>query len=143
MRLPDVRRPRHQEQHKPSVTASVPTGATVLWDKTAAGIQSDVSIAANNVITGTLTKVASWPGAGFDPAKGTHFLAIHFKADTGYSLKTECVPSQGQLSASFTDDDAVGQITADTKAIRCYVYKSGSDDPLYYVDYPLNVTLGS
>ena len=101
-----------------------------------------MAIDRNNRITGTLKKVSSWPTPGWDPAKGVHFLAIHFKAPAGYAFKTECVPSQGQLSAAFTDDDAVGQVTADTVAIRCYVYEYGEyDEPLYYVDYPLDVVL--
>lgn len=92
----------------------------------------------NDVITGTSKYIADWSSAGFDPAKGTNFVAIHLKGETGATLTCECIPSQGSPTPSFTDDDVVLQITPETKGVRVTSTKDGvtkSDS------YGLNMTL--
>jgi len=92
----------------------------------------------NDVITGTSKHIADWSSQGFDPAKGTNFVSIHLKAETGASLVCECIPSKGTPTASFTDDDIVMQITPDTTGI---LVKSTKDGVTTSASYALDMTL--
>ena len=110
----------------------------MLFDKTAADLQENVVISGRN-ISGTCKKIADWSSAGFDPANGTHFIAVHFKTNTsGATIKAECVPTQGTPTPSFTDDDAIMQITENTTGIKV---TETVDDTSVSKIYPLNVEL--
>lgn len=108
------------------------------YEKACSDIQSNIALV-GNVISGTSLKVADWDGA-FDMSKGDHFIALHFEAGTGQTIKVECVPSQGSPSPEFNDDEAVFQITEDTTAIKATTYADGA---VVDVDvFELDVELG-
>jgi len=82
-------------------------------------------------VSGTSKHIADWSSAGFDPAKGTNFVALHVKGTdldgttTGVTCVCECVPSQGTPTPAFNDDDVVMQITSETTGIKITTSKAG------------------
>lgn len=108
-------------------------------DKTAADIQEDASIS-NDTIYGTSKHIADWSSQGFDPDYGTNFVAVHFEADSGWSLVAKAYPSQGTPTPSFTDDDVVVQITPETIGVEVTATKG--EETVSGV-FPLNMALES
>ena len=77
-------------------------------------------------MTGTLSEIADWSSAGFDPEKGTHFLALHMEAlKDGQTLVVEAVPTQGTPTPAFTDDDVVLQLTDESTGVKVTVSEDG------------------
>lgn len=77
-------------------------------------------------MTGTSKKVADWSSAGFDPADGVNFIALHASTPrAGATITAQAVPTQGTPTVPFTDDDVVFQITSATTGLKFTVTRDG------------------
>lgn len=121
--------------NSPSLDVAVDTNISAsedLFGKTVSDLQSSISIR-TSAITGTLLDIqpttdAFYSNAGFNPAGGTHFIALHFTADEGASIGVEVIGGQTEGHPVTLDADGLIVIQIANKSEKIKVTATKNTD---------------